>query len=116
MRNKTMKKIVRLTESDIHNMVKEAVENALEYSRIQKDWYLEEKAKYENLLNFLHKLGVKSAGLSSTQSDMPLIVLDAREYYDLNVGRLANNFLEKKGMYVSSNVGFGTVKLQIKDI
>ena len=115
-KNMNRKNTVRLTESDIHNMVKEAVDKALEYSRIQKEWYMEEKAKYENLVNFLHKLGIKSASLSSEQSGMPLIVLDAREYYDLNVDRLANNFLEKKGMYANSNVGFGTVRLKIEEL
>ena len=110
-----MKKILRLTESDIHNMIKEAVDTALEYSRSQKEWYMEEKAKYENLVNFLHKLGAKSADLSTEQSGMPLIVLDAREYYDLNVQRLANNFLESKGMYVATNMGFGTVRLKIRE-
>ena len=109
------KRIVRLTEFDIHNMIKEAVDTALEYSRSQKEWYMEEKAKYENLVNFLHKVGAKSAGLSAEQSGMPLIVLDAREYYDLNVQRLANNFLESKGMYVATNMGFGTVRLKINE-
>lgn len=118
-----MKKIVRMTESDLHNMVMESVKNILKeddmYSQSMEnerrfyEMIQEEKKECQALVDFLKRNGIRSVHVSETQSGLPVVAMDTDEYYESKANILANQFLRGQNAYVSSQTYPATTYLRI---
>jgi hypothetical protein len=109
------KKTIRLTESELHNFIKEIVTevvNSEENKRFDleakrqaemKEWMQQEKALYSELASYLQRHGVESAHVGEFRSGMPNVSVSTDEYYDKNVWRLADKFAQPKKMYASDH-------------
>ena len=114
--NMNNKNTIRLTESDLKNMIKEAVEDVLDQDRRWYEYVQEEKRKHQALADFLKRNGIQSAELSQYQSGLPVVAMDTDEYYETNAGVLADNFLRGQKAYISSNTYPATTYLRINSI
>ena len=110
-----MKKILRLTESDIHNMIKEAVEDVLDNDRRYYEWIQGQQKKHQALADFLNRNGVKSAHLSAYQSGYPVVALDTDEYHETDAWAIADKFVKGKRAYISVNSFPATTYFVIND-
>ena len=110
------KNVIRLTESDLKNMIKEAVEDVLDQDRRWYEYVQEEKRKHQALADFLKRNGIKSAELSQYQSGLPVVAMDTDEYHETNAGVLADNFLRGQKAYISSNTYPATTYLRINSL
>ena len=117
-----MKKIVRMTESDLHDMVMESVKKILkedEYSqqmendRRYAEWIQEEKSECQALVDFLQRNGIQSVHVSQYPSGLPVVAMDTDEYYKSNANVLADKFLHGRNAYVSSQTYPATTYLRI---
>ena len=108
------KNIIRLTESDLKNIIKEAVEDVMDQDRRWYEYVQEEKNKCQALVDFLQRKGVKSAQVSSYQSGYPVVALDTDEFREYNVGIIADDFLRSRGAYVIPNIYPATTYLRIE--
>lgn len=109
------KKTIRLTESELHNFIKEIVTeivNSEENERFDleakrqaemKEWMQQEKALYNDLANYLQRCGVESANVDAFRSGMPNVSVSTDEYSTKNVWRLAEKFAQPRKMYVSDH-------------
>jgi hypothetical protein len=109
------KKTIRLTESDLKNIIKEAVEDVLDQDRRWYEYVQEEKEKCQVLVDFLQRKGIKSAQVSSYQSGYPVVALDTDEFHKYNVGIMADDFLRGRGAYAIPNIYPATTYLRIED-
>lgn len=110
------KNVIRLTESDLKNMIKEAVEDVLDQDRRWHEYVQEEKRKHQALADFLKRNGIQSAELSQYQSGLPVVAMDTDEYHETNAGVLADNFLRGQKAYISSNTYPATTYLRINSL
>jgi hypothetical protein len=109
------RKTIRLTESELHNFIKEIVTeivNSEENERFDleakrqaemKEWMQQEKTLYTDLANYLQRCGVESASVGAFRSGMPNVSVSTNEYHAKKVWRLAEKFAQSRKMYVSDH-------------
>ena len=108
--------IIKLTESDLKNIIKEAVEDVLDQDRRWYEYVQEEKRKHQALADFLNRKGIESAHLSEYQSGLPVVAMNTDEYFETSAGVLADDFLRGQRAYISSNTYPATTYLRINSI
>ena len=110
------KKVIRLTESNLKALIKEAVEDVLDQDRRWYEYKQEESKKHQALVDYLNRNGIQSAHLSEYQSGLPVVALDTDEYHNSNAHELANNFVRSRNAYISSNTYPATTYLRINEL
>lgn len=108
--------IIKLTESDLKNIIKEAVNDVLDQDRQYYEYIQEEKKKHQALADFLKRNGIKSAHLSEYQSGLPVVALSTREFYDSDAHNLADKFVKGYRAYISYSDYPATTYLRINSI
>lgn len=122
------KKTIRLTESELHNFIKEIVTeivNSEENERFDseanrqaemKEWMQQEKTLYNDLANYLQQCGVESARVGTFRSGMPNVSVSTDEYNTKNVWRLAEKFAQPRKMYVSDHYYPATTYIKLNKV
>lgn len=110
------KSTIRLTESDLHRMIRESVKQVLKEYESDNDYYRELKEMHKQLSDFLNKRGVKSAKLSEFRSGLPNVSLTTDEYFDKDVAQLCDIFCKGRKMYISSDNYPATTYLRINQL
>jgi hypothetical protein len=122
------KKTIRLTESELHNFIKEIVTeivNSEENERFDleakrqaemKEWMQQEKTLYTDLANYLQRCGVESASVGAFRSGMPNVSVSTNEYHAKKVWRLAEKFAQPRKMYVSDDCYPATTYIKLNKL
>jgi hypothetical protein len=109
------KNTIKLTESDLKKIIKEAVEDVLDQDRRWYEYKQEESRKHQALVDYLNRNGIQSAHLYEYQSGLPVVALDTDEYHNSNAHELASSFVRSRNAYISSNTYPATTYLRINE-
>ena len=94
------KNIIKITESQLKNVIMEAVQTAMEQQQEWTAFLQEERKELETLLSILQRSGIQSAEMGEYRSGAPCILIDTDEYNKSNAYQLASKFAESRGKYV----------------
>ena len=96
------KKVIRLTESDLHNIVKETMDKFLQQQEQLKQWINKEKELYNKFEQFLNRNGVQGAKMFKYRGNSYCISISTQEYKQYDVDTIANRFARMNNMYVTT--------------
>ena len=99
-----MKRRIRLTESDLKNIIKESVNNILKENNAEylKQCALEELNLYQELENFLKRNGIQNVSLRKNGNSIKLSLPTVD--YNKEVKSLLNKFASSKQLFVNDNI------------
>ena len=99
-----MKRRIRLTESDLKNIIKESVNNILKENNAEylKQCAQEELNLYQELENFLKGSGIQNVSLRQNGNSIKLSLPTVD--YNKEVKRLLNKFASSKQLFVNDNI------------
>lgn len=90
---------IKLTESKLKQIVKEAVYNIMESNQEEMIKYAQEdKQMHMELQNYLQKMGVESAKLNQYPSGAYYVGVYTPEYDDKQVYKIVDNYAKRLGM------------------
>ena len=90
---------IKLTESKLKQIVKEAVYNIMESNQEEMRKYAQEdKQIHMELQNYLQKMGVESAKISQFPSGAYYVGVYTPEYNDKQVYKIVDNYAKRLGM------------------
>jgi hypothetical protein len=90
------KQIIRLTEQDLHNIIKESV------NQILKEEVIYDLKPYEDLKKYLENHGVPGIEIwDYNNNGMICLRLSTRIYDEYDVMTIANKFAKARGMYAT---------------
>ena len=90
-----MKQVIRLTESDLHNMIKESVKQVLKEN---VDFYTNVSELCQELANFLQTNGVESATFKRSRGGSPMVSVSTNEKQAKPVAKLCAKFCSGKNI------------------
>lgn len=106
---------IKLTESKLKQIVKEAVYNIMESNQEEMRRYAQEdRQMHMELQNYLQKMGVESANLSRFPSGAYYVSVSTPEYLAKNVERIARNYAERLGVEYRENQYPATTQISLR--
>ena len=105
-----MKRRIRVTESDLKNIIKESVKRILKedmdkelmLQKQMKNFYDEELNLYQELENFLKRNGIQNVSLRKNGNSIKLSLPTVD--YNKEVESLLNKFASSKQLFVNDNI------------
>lgn len=110
------KNIIKLTESKLKKLIKEAVQTTLDQEREWHEYIQQEKKVLEELLNTLTRNGIQTAQMSEYRSGLPVIAISTDEWHNSNAYEIARKFAEARGMYVKDDFYPATTYIKLEKI
>lgn len=106
---------ITLNESEILDMVKEAVYNIMESNQEEMRKYAQEdKQMHMELQNYLQKMGVESAKINQFPSGAYYVGVYTPEYNNKQVYKLVGNYAERLGMIYDDEQYPATTKISLR--
>ena len=98
------KTVIRLTESDLHKIIKESVNKILKENNLEqlKQYAQEELKLYQELETFLKKNGVENVSIKNNGNNLKLSLPTMD--YNKKVKGLLDRFASSKQLFVNDNV------------
>jgi poly-D-alanine transfer protein DltD len=106
---------IKLTESKLKQIVKEAVYNIMESNQEEMRKYAQEDNQiHMGLQNYLQKMGVESAKLSQFPSGAYYVGVYTPEYNDKQVYKIVGNYAERLGMIYNDEQYPATTQISLR--
>jgi poly-D-alanine transfer protein DltD len=106
---------IKLTESKLKQIVKEAVYNIMESNQEEMRKYAQEDNQiHMGLQNYLQKMGVESAKLSQFPSGAYYVGVYTPEYNDKQVYKIVDNYANRLGMIYNDDQYPATTQISLR--
>ena len=106
---------IKLTESKLKQIVKEAVYNIMESNQEEMRKYTQEDNQiHMGLQNYLQKMGVESAKLSQFPSGAYYVGVYTPEYNDKQVYKIVDNYAKRLGMIYNDDQYPATTQISLR--
>jgi hypothetical protein len=106
---------IKLTESKLKQIVKEAVYNIVESNQEEMMKYAQEdKQMHMELQNYLQKMGVESAKIGQFPSGAYYVGVYTPEYNNKQVYKIVGNYAERLGMIYNDEQYPATTKISLR--
>lgn len=106
---------IKLTESKLKQIVKEAVYNIMESNQEEMRKYAQEdKQMHMELQNYLQKMGIESAKINQFPSGAYYVGVYTPEYNNKQVYKIAGNYAERLGMIYNDEQYPATTKISLR--